>query len=142
MTTAMRTEGLSRHFGTFRAVDNVSFRLEQGARQALIGPNGAGKTTFINVLTGSLPPSRGDIFLGDEKITRFAQHHRVKRGLTRTFQITTLFPGLTVLETVVLAICERTGQGGRFLRPVATRKAEIAEALALLRSLRLDREIN
>jgi branched-chain amino acid transport system ATP-binding protein len=142
MTAAMRTAGLSHYFGALRAVSDVSFALEQGARHALIGPNGAGKTTFINVLTGALSPSAGDIFLGEEKITRLAQHHRVKHGITRTFQITTLFPGLTVLETLVLAICERKGRGGHFLRPVARREAEIAEALDLLRSLRLDREMN
>ena len=83
--------------------------LPPGARHALIGPNGAGKTTFINLLTGVLAPTAGEVFLGDENITALAQHQRVKRGMTRTFQINTLFAGLTVLESVVLAICERDG---------------------------------
>ena len=142
MSAALRTEGLSRHFGALRAVNDVSFALETGARHALIGPNGAGKTTFINLLAGSLPPSAGEIYLADGRITRMPQHRRVKRGITRTFQITTLFPGLSVIEAVVLAICEREGRGGHFLRPVAARHDEIAEARELLASLRLEGEIN
>ena len=67
----------------------------------LAGPNGAGKTTFINLLTGAFAPTAGRVFLGDEDITGLPQHMRVKRGMTRTFQINTLFPGLTVLESVL-----------------------------------------
>ena len=81
-----------------------------------------------------LAPSAGDVFLGDERITGLPQHERVKRGVTRTFQINTLFPGLTVLESVVLAICERKGRAARLAshRREAQRE-EIDEALALLR---------
>src|SRR4029434_3131058 len=103
-----------------------------GARHALIGPNGAGKTTFINLLTGVFAPSAGEVFLGDERVTPLAQHQRVKRGMTRTFQINTLFPGLTVLESVVLAVCERKGRAGVWHRTVAKLEDEIAEAHALL----------
>ena len=88
----------------------MSLTFAPGARHALIGPNGAGKTTFINLLTGVFPPTSGDVFLGEERITGLPQAQRVKRGITRTFQINTLFPGLTVLESVVLAICERVGK--------------------------------
>jgi len=142
VTPALRTEGLSLSFGAFKAVNNVTFALAPGARHALIGPNGAGKTSFINTLTGSLSASAGGIFLGERNITRLPQYERVKRGITRTFQITTLFPGLTALESVVLAVCERTGRGSRLIRSVAEQKDEIAEARALLGLLRLERDIN
>jgi branched-chain amino acid transport system ATP-binding protein len=140
MTSALRTAGLSKHWGGFKANDGIDLSLPAGARHALIGPNGAGKTTLINLLTGVYAPTAGEVFLGGENITRLPQHQRVKRGMTRTFQINTLFPGLTVLESVVLAICERTGTAGHWLGTVAGRREEIAEAESLLASLRLDGE--
>ena len=138
VAAALRTEGLSKQFGEFKANTDVALTLPPGARHALIGPNGAGKTTLINLLTGVFPPSAGDVFLGGERITGLAQHERVKRGVTRTFQINALFPGLTVLESVVLAVCERKGRAAVWHRTVATLEDEIDEAHALLRSLRLD----
>jgi branched-chain amino acid transport system ATP-binding protein len=140
MTPALRTAGLSKHWGGFRANDGIDLSLPAGARHALIGPNGAGKTTFINLLTGAYAPTAGEIFLGGENVTRLPQHQRVKRGVTRTFQINTLFPGLTVLESVVLAICERSGSAGHWLGTVSGRREEIAEAEILLASLRLEED--
>jgi branched-chain amino acid transport system ATP-binding protein len=142
MTPALRTVGLSKRWGAFRANDGIDFTLPPGARHALIGPNGAGKTTFVNLLVGTYAPTAGEVFLGDENVTRLPQHLRVKRGMTRTFQINTLFPGLTVLESVVLAVCERSGAGGHWLGAVAKREGEIAEAHALLATLRLEGEAN
>ena len=140
MTIALRTEGLSKHFGAFKANSDVTLAFPHGARHALIGPNGAGKTTLINLLTGALPPTTGDVFLGDERITTLPQHQRVKRGMTRTFQINTLFAGLTVLESVVLAVCERRGSAGVWHRTVESRRDEADEARALLEMLRLGTE--
>jgi branched-chain amino acid transport system ATP-binding protein len=140
MSYALRTEGLSKHWGGFKANSEISLALPVGARHALIGPNGAGKTTFINLLTGVYAPTAGDVFLGDERITHLSQHQRVKRGVTRTFQINTLFPGLTVLESVVLAICERKGAATRWHRTVAHQRAEIDEALDILTPLHLERD--
>ena len=137
MTTALRTEKLSRSFGALAAVSDVSFALPQGARHALIGPNGAGKTTFINLLAGALAPSGGDVYIGDERVTAFRQHRRVKLGLTRTFQISQLFPHLTVLESVMLPILERAGRGARFFADVTSHRAETDEAMALLESVGL-----
>jgi branched-chain amino acid transport system ATP-binding protein len=137
MSVALRTEGLSKQWGAFAANSDVNLSLDVGARHALIGPNGAGKTTFINLLTGVYPPSSGRVFLDGQDVTALPQHQRVKRGMTRTFQINTLFPGLTVLESVVLAICERRGSAGRWWHPVAAQTAEIAEAMELLESLGL-----
>jgi len=141
-TAALHTENLSKAFGGFKANTDVSLALPPGARHALIGPNGAGKTTLINLLTGVLAPSAGDVFLGGERITGLPQHERVKRGVTRTFQINTLFHGLTVLESVVLAICERDGRAAVWHRTVASLGKEVEEARELLRSLRLDADAN
>jgi branched-chain amino acid transport system ATP-binding protein len=134
---ALRTEGLSKHFGAFKANSDISLAFPPGARHALIGPNGAGKTTLINLLTGVLPPTSGEVYLGDERVTALTPDKRVKRGITRTFQINTLFPGLTVLESAVLAVAERTGTARVWHRTVASRHAEIDEAMALLETLRL-----
>src|ERR1700684_4588112 len=96
-------------FGALRVANDIGFRLEAGARHALIGPNGAGKTTFVNLVTGALRPRSGRILMGGGDITALAQSQRVKHGLVRTFQITALFRGLSVLENVTLAVGERHG---------------------------------
>jgi branched-chain amino acid transport system ATP-binding protein len=118
MTAALETQGLAKRFGGIVATNDVTFRLEKGARHALIGPNGAGKTTFVNLLTGVLPPSAGRVLLGGEDVTRLRPEARVRRGLVRTFQINQLFADLTPLETLSLAVSERLGQGTRWQRPV------------------------
>ena len=138
MTAALATQSVAKRFGALEALSGVSISLERGARHALIGPNGAGKTTLINVLAGALAPTAGEVFLDGERITRLTQHARVDRGLTRTFQINQLFPGLTVLESVLIAIFQRKGLGTRALRRYDAHAAEIAEARELLATLRLD----
>ncbi len=142
MTVALRTQGLCKSFGAFRANSDVSLSLPVGARHALIGPNGAGKTTLVNLLTGVLPPTAGEVFIGAERVTHLPQHERVRRGMTRTYQITTLFPRLTVLESAMLAICERKGLSSAWWCTVASRAEEADEAWSVLESLRLDREAN
>src|SRR6516225_4466968 len=104
MDAALETNGLSKRFGGILATDNVTFRLERGARHALIGPNGAGKTTFVNLLTGVLPPSAGKVMLGGGDVTGLRPEARVRRGLVRTFQINQLFAALTPLETLAVAL--------------------------------------
>lgn len=126
MTVALETKDLSKRFGGIVATDNVSLRLEMGARHALIGPNGAGKTTFINLLTGIFPPSAGHIALHGTDITRHSPEARVKMGLVRTFQINQLFPALTPFETLALAVSERMGVGWRCWRPLNAAR-EVAE---------------
>src|SRR6187401_2781972 len=106
-TAALSTRGLDKSFGSLVVAKNIEIELPRGARYALIGPNGAGKTTLINLLTGMLRPDSGQIYLGGEDITSFAPDMRVKRGLVRTFQINTLFPNLSALESVTLAVLER-----------------------------------
>ena len=140
MNGALRTDALTKRFAGLAAVDAVTLGVPPGARHAIIGPNGAGKTTLINLLCGSMRPTSGDIFLGDARITALAQHQRAKRGLTRTHQVTSLFPGLTVLESVLLAVLERKGLAARFLRPAAAIQEEVDEARAILASLSLEPE--
>jgi branched-chain amino acid transport system ATP-binding protein len=137
-TFALRTEALSLSFGSLVAVDGVSLGLRPGARHALIGPNGAGKTTLINMLTGVLAPGSGEVYLGNERITEMAVHERVKHGLTRTYQVTNVFPRLTVLESVLLAIHERKGVATQWRESVASRREDLEEANALLVRLRLE----
>jgi ABC-type branched-subunit amino acid transport system ATPase component len=111
MPVALETIGLGRRFGGLLAVNNVSLRVEKGARHALIGPNGAGKTTLINLLTGVLRATEGRILLEGQDVTALEPHRRVRLGVARTFQINQLFGDLTPLETIALAISERTGGG-------------------------------
>jgi len=118
MSVVLETRGLAKRFGGLLATNDVSFRLERGARQALIGPNGAGKTTFVNLLTGVLPPTSGQVLLLGEDVTRLDPAARVRRGLVRTFQINQLFADLTPLETLALAIGERLRQGRDWRRRV------------------------
>jgi branched-chain amino acid transport system ATP-binding protein len=120
MSVVLETRGLAKRFGGLLATNDVSFQLERGARQALIGPNGAGKTTFVNLLTGVLPPTSGQVLLLGEDVTRLDPAARVRRGLVRTFQINQLFADLTPLETLALAIGERMGLGRDWRRRVGT----------------------
>ena len=98
-------EGVSRQFGGLTAVDRVNLTVRSGERRAVIGPNGAGKTTLFNVISGELRATAGRIVLFGDEVTTLAPHQRAVRGLARTFQITKLFPNLTVIENVLLA-CE------------------------------------
>lgn len=100
----MQTRALTLHFGGLRAVDGVNFDLHPGEIHALIGPNGAGKTTFVSLLSGRRLPQAGSITLGGEDITRQSAHARVRKGIAYTFQITSIFPRLTVFDNVALAV--------------------------------------
>jgi branched-chain amino acid transport system ATP-binding protein len=137
--TALALEAVALHkrFGALAVAQDVNLVLPVGARHALIGPNGAGKTTLINLLTGQLAPNSGRIRLGGEDITHMAPDQRVKRGLVRTFQINSLFPELTPLETVTLAVLEREGRSTAWLGPLRRHRGAVEEAAALLARLGL-----
>ncbi|HUC70734.1 MAG TPA: ABC transporter ATP-binding protein [Stellaceae bacterium] len=137
---ALETRQLSKSFGALTVANAIDFRLEHGARHALIGPNGAGKTSFVNLVTGALSPSAGHILLDGVEITGRAQAARVKRGLVRTFQVTQLFRGMSVLENVTLAVSERHGVGGDLWSPAGHHRAAIEEAYALLEQMGLEEE--
>jgi branched-chain amino acid transport system ATP-binding protein len=103
-TPVLELKGLSKSFGGLHAVRNVSFQIFAGDRKAIIGPNGAGKTTLFNLITGIFPATSGEVLLFGQDITKWPSHHRTALGMARTFQITSLFPKLTVLDNVLLAI--------------------------------------
>lgn len=136
-TSVLSTNGLNKSFGKLHVTQNVSISLPKGARHALIGPNGAGKTTLINLITGQLKPDSGTITLNGEDITALPPQARVRRGLTRTFQINTLFPDLAPIEAVTLAVLERERKAGQFWRRLASHEEAIEEAYGILVQLGL-----
>ena len=117
----LRVQNVSRHFGSLVAVDNVSLVVEPGELRAVIGPNGAGKTTFFNLISGFFPPTSGRILFDDQDITAWPPHKRVAGGMARTFQITEIFPELSVRENLRIPI--EVASGLR-LRPWLSRKAD------------------
>jgi branched-chain amino acid transport system ATP-binding protein len=129
MAPVLETVNLEKRFGGIIASHDVTLSVEKGARHALIGPNGAGKTTLINLLTGVLRPTSGTIRLDGTDITGLAPHERVRLGITRTFQINQLFPDLTPVETLGLAISEQQGHGADWWRIVGS-KPEVVERTA------------
>jgi len=133
----LSTKNLNKSFGSLVVAQDIALELPQGKRYALIGPNGAGKTTLMNLLTGMLAPDSGQVFLGGEEITRLRPDARVKKGLARTFQINTLFPQLSALETVTLAVLEREGHAHNWWRGLPRFGAAIDEAHAILDSLKV-----
>jgi branched-chain amino acid transport system ATP-binding protein len=100
----LELKDLSKTFGGLRAVRGVSLKIMQGERKAIIGPNGAGKTTLFNLISGIFPASSGQVLLFGKDVTSWPSHRRAALGMARTFQVTSLFPRLTVLDNVLLAI--------------------------------------
>jgi ABC-type branched-subunit amino acid transport system ATPase component len=133
----LSTKNLNKSFGSLVVAQDIALELPQGVRYALIGPNGAGKTTLINLLTGMLRPDSGQIFLGGSEITTLKPEARVRHGLARTFQINALFPQLSALESVTLAVLERERHAHNWWRRLASFTPAIDEAYAILASLRL-----
>jgi branched-chain amino acid transport system ATP-binding protein len=134
---ALATRALNKRFGSLNVANDVAIELPKGVRYALIGPNGAGKTTLINLITGMLRPDAGAIMLDTEDITRLEPAQRVRHGLARTFQINTLFPHLSALEAVTLAVCERRGFSRTWWRKLPSYRDAVEEAHAILTSLTL-----
>jgi branched-chain amino acid transport system ATP-binding protein len=134
---ALELRGVSRAFGGLRAVEGVDLAVETGERRALIGPNGAGKTTLFNLISGALPVTSGSIRLFGRDVTRAPSHRRAALGLARTFQITTLFPELSVLENCLLAVQALTRAKFAMLRPLATFATLRARAQATLEAVGL-----
>ena len=98
--TMLQVQNASKNFGSLVAVQNVSLLVQPGELRAIIGPNGAGKTTFFNLISGYLAPSAGTIVFDGQDVTRVPAHRRVGLGMARTFQVTEIFPELTVRETL------------------------------------------
>jgi len=133
----LETRDLSREFSGFLAVNNVALRVRRGTIHALIGPNGAGKTTVFNLLTRFLDPTRGIILYRGEDITRARPAEIARRGLVRSFQMSAVFPSLTVLENVRVALQRELGTSFKFWRSERTLSALDERAMALLASVGL-----
>jgi branched-chain amino acid transport system ATP-binding protein len=110
----LEVKGLTKNFGALRACDGIDFDVGEGETLAIIGPNGAGKTTLISQLAGNLLPDAGAIRFAGEDITRLSAQKRSRKGLARSFQITSIFPEFTALENVALAVQARAGHSFRF----------------------------
>ncbi len=121
--TLLRLEHVSRHFGGNEVLRDVNLALEAGERVALIGPNGAGKSTLFNTISGQLPVTGGRVWLGDEDVTRLPPQQRVRRGIGRSFQLTSLLSGLSVQENVLLALQGRRSSRYHPLRARVRRPA-------------------
>jgi branched-chain amino acid transport system ATP-binding protein len=134
---ALETVALDKWYGGIHPTNNVSLRVEKGARRALIGPNGAGKTTLINLMTGVVRPSAGQVLLEGQDITNLKPHARARLGMVRTFQINQLFGDLTPLESLTLAVSERLRLGTDIWSPVGAKSQIVEEVTEILQSYRL-----
>ena len=110
----LEVRGLTKSFGALRASDGIDFDVRDGETHAVIGPNGAGKTTFISQLAGDLRPDGGRIFFAGEDVTALPAPRRARKGLARSFQITTVYNEFTALDNVALAVQARSGHSFRF----------------------------
>jgi len=128
----LRIENLAKNFGGLRVTDDVTLDVMPGELHAVIGPNGAGKTTLINQISGLLAPDAGRIVFGGEEVTHVPIHGRARRGLGRSFQITSILPRFSALENVALAVQGRSGTSFSFFRPAAAEEALNEPARAAL----------
>ncbi|QDL92972.1 ABC transporter ATP-binding protein [Paroceanicella profunda] len=135
----LETRDLTIRFGGHVAVDRVSCAFLPGELTAIVGPNGAGKTTYFNIISGQLPATEGAVLLRGEDITRLPASERTRRGIGRAFQLTNLFPALSVFENVRLAVQAKAGRGMRFLSMASSHRSLAARAEAVLEEVRLTR---
>jgi len=133
----LEVKGLFKSFGALRASDGIDFHVAEGETHALIGPNGAGKTTFISQLAGDLRPDAGRIRFAGEDITALSAPKRSRKGLARSFQITSVYPGFTALENVALAVQARSGHSFRFWRDARSDPALTGPARQVLEEVGL-----
>ena len=137
MAPSLETRELTIRFGGHVAVDSVSCAFHPGTLTAIVGPNGAGKTTYFNLISGQLKASAGRVFVGGDEITSLPAPERTRRGLGRAFQLTNLFPNLSVLENVRLAIQARRGMGLNLWSIWSNHRALVTEAEAILERIAL-----
>lgn len=135
--TLLSVQNLCKTYGALKVTDDVCLSVEPGELHAIIGPNGAGKTTLIAQLSGQLACDRGQVLFGGEDITALAMPARVRRGLSRSFQITSILPGFTVQENVATAVQAREGSSFRFFAPVAREAGLKDQAMAALQRVGL-----
>jgi len=136
--TILETRSLTKEFRGFVAVNNVNLKVKRGQIHALIGPNGAGKTTCFNLLTKFITPTSGQILFNGGDITRDRPAHIARRGIIRSFQISAVFPHLSVLENVRVALQRKLGTSFHFWKPESSLHALNERALQLLREVDLE----
>jgi len=134
----LETHHLLKRYGGITPTNDVSLKVETGARHALIGPNGAGKTTLVNLLTGVVEPTSGRISLDGQDITQLAPHQRVRRGIVRTFQINQLWNELTPLQSLALTVSAQLGISRQWWRPLGADPRVAVACEGLLKQFRLD----
>src|SRR5208283_326644 len=135
----LELKDVSRHFGGLVALDRVSYRVKKGEIRGIIGPNGAGKTTLFNVITGELKPTGGRIYLKGEDITGLPPDIICRKGMSRTFQLTFIFPEMTVFECIWVGVYSRFRKPWNLLFSRADRSGTVAEkALQIIRTVGLE----
>jgi branched-chain amino acid transport system ATP-binding protein len=139
---ALQASGLSKHFGALHVTQDVNLSLPSGTRTALIGPNGAGKTTLVNLLTGVLQADAGQLRLFGEEVTTASAAVRTRKGLVRTFQISSLFAQLTVFENVFIAVTQAAGRGFDLWRPAGRQRDLLERTQSLLEQLKLQDDMH
>lgn len=137
MTAVLEAQAVSQHFGPVRAVDEVTLSVGSGSRHAVIGPNGAGKSTLFAMIAGTRRATAGRVLLDGEDVTPLPEHRRVRRGIVRTFQHSSLFLSQTVLDNVLLAAQRRAGASWSMLRPLRKRRDLADDGQALLEQVGL-----
>jgi branched-chain amino acid transport system ATP-binding protein len=135
-------KGVSKRYGGVVATEDVSLSVDAGEVHALIGPNGAGKTTLIGQISGALAADAGQVIFLGKNVTRLRQHERVRAGLARSYQITSIFRRFTVLDNLALAVQARSGSSFSFWRPVSAEPALLDEARAVAEEVGLSRRIS
>ncbi|THU00288.1 ABC transporter ATP-binding protein [Lampropedia puyangensis] len=141
MTAILQVHGLVKQFGGLMATDHANLSVEQGELHALIGPNGAGKTTLIHQLSGALPPDAGRIVFAGQEITAMPMHQRARAGLARSYQITSIFQRLSVLDNLALALQSKNGSSMRFFRSARSDAPRYEQARALADQVGLSSKI-
>lgn len=140
MRGLLKTQDLRKYFGAVRAVDGVSISVDEGEFVSLVGPNGSGKTTLLNLISGLLKPDRGKVIFMGRNITRLPPYKRARLGMARSFQITTVFEGLPVLDNVRAAVASVRGYGRRALKSIDKLEELTEEAMSVLKLFNLDGE--
>jgi branched-chain amino acid transport system ATP-binding protein len=139
---ALQASSLSKHFGALHVTQDVSLTLPRGTRTALIGPNGAGKTTLVNLLTGVLKPDAGRLQLFGEEVTAASAAVRTRKGLVRTFQISSLFAQLSVFENIFIAVTQAAGRSFSFWKPAGRQRDLLERTERIVEQLRLQQDMH
>ncbi|MBI4251618.1 MAG: ABC transporter ATP-binding protein, partial [Candidatus Tectomicrobia bacterium] len=135
---SLSIERVSKNFGGLAAVKEVSLRVGRGERRGILGPNGAGKTTLFNLIAGDLSPSAGRIVLDGQDVTRLPNYHRARLGMARTFQITNLFPNMSVMDNLLLAAQALDRSKFSMVRPIQGQRRIVGRAERILEQVKMD----